>query len=249
MVAHDTIILIPSRLAATRLPNKPLIPICGTPMIGRVYQQARQSQIGRVVVCAGDQPIVDYITSIGGHAILTDPNLPSGSDRIAAGLQTLPNHEQYKYIINLQGDLPTIDPKILQNIHHAMVNNRADITTAVVPMTNPTDIHNPNIVKAVCEFNGAVGRAIYFSRNPVPWRADSQNPYYHHLGIYGYQRQSLLQYVALPPAQIELMEKLEQLRALANGMSMQAIIEATIPLSVDTADDLVKVEQFLNGEG
>ncbi len=248
----EPIILIPSRLAATRFPNKPLTKIMGREMILRVMDQAYKTKLGRVVVCAGDWEIHDLILKNGGESVLTDPDLPSGTDRIAAGLNAIDPMKKYKFIINLQGDLPVVAPKILTDIAHELRKNNADIVTAVVPIHDNEEIHNPNIVKVALEFDHLDklrGNALYFSRLAIPWQEGANNPqFYHHIGIYGFLRDSLMKFVQLPPAFIEKSEKLEQLRALANGMNIRIITADSAPLSVDSPQDLDKVNEFLKNQ-
>lgn len=225
------VILIPARLAAARLPNKPLADIGGKPMIVRVYERAMAAKLGPVIVAAGDQPIVDAIAAIGGKAVLTDPALPSGSDRIWAALQQIDKSGQYDVIVNLQGDLPFIETETLQEILKLMQNPDIDIATAIAPIDNPEDIQKPNVVKVAVSGT----RALYFSRSPIPHGAGE---YWHHIGIYAYRRKALRQFVALPPSPLEQVEKLEQLRALEAGMRIGAARVKTVPVTIDTPEDL-----------
>lgn len=230
------IILIPARLAATRLPNKPLLDIAGKPMIHHVYAQATASQLGPVYVAAGDQAIIDHIHKIGGQAVLTDPALPSGSDRIWAALQTIDPDGRYDTIINLQGDLPKIAPDLLAKILQLLDNPAVDIGTAVTPIAAAADIAKPNIVKAALHLHHPkAGRALYFSRSPIPHGAAV---FYHHIGIYIYRRAALAKFIQSPPTALELTEKLEQLRALSLGMRIDAAIVNEVPLTIDTPEDL-----------
>jgi 3-deoxy-manno-octulosonate cytidylyltransferase (CMP-KDO synthetase) len=237
------IILIPARLAATRLPNKPLLPIAGKPMIEHVYAGAQASKLGAVCVAAGDQEIVDHIRGIGGQAVLTDPDLPSGSDRIWAALQAVDPAGQYDTIINLQGDLPKIAPDLLPQILRLLDDPAVDIATAVTPIADPADIAKPNVVKAALTLHGpAAGRALYFSRSAIPHGAAV---FYHHIGIYIYKRAALARFITAPPADLELTEKLEQLRALSLGMRIDAAIVNEVPLTIDTPEDLERARQVM----
>ncbi len=234
----NPIIFIPARLAATRLPHKPLLDINGKPMILRVYERAVEANMARVCVAAGDAAIVDCIKSSGGEAILTDPKLPSGSDRIWAALQIFDPKKQHDVIVNLQGDLPNIDGKILRAILQLMEHPDVDIGTAAAKITDPADIAKPNVVKIAM----AGSRALYFSRSPIPHGASD---YYHHIGIYAYRRQALERFIQSAPSPLEVCEKLEQLRALELGMRIDVAIVDNIPLSVDTPEDLAIARKMI----
>jgi 3-deoxy-manno-octulosonate cytidylyltransferase (CMP-KDO synthetase) len=237
------IILIPARLASTRLPNKPLADIAGKPMIVQVLDRAREADCGRVVVAAAEAEIADAVIAAGGEAVLTDPDLPSGSDRIHAALQEIDPDGRYQQIINLQGDLPGLDPALVQTTLTALDGH--DMSTLVAEISNPAERDNPNVVKAVLSPRGdMMGRALYFTRATAP---SGDGPLYHHIGIYGYQRAALDRFVSLPPSPLEQRERLEQLRALEAGMSIAAAIVDTVPHGVDTPDDLAHAERLLQG--
>jgi 3-deoxy-manno-octulosonate cytidylyltransferase (CMP-KDO synthetase) len=241
----NTIIIIPARMASTRLPGKPLADIAGTPMIVRVWQRATQAEVGPVVVAAAEEEIVSAVTSAGGRAVLTNPDLPSGSDRIFAALLEVDPQEQYDAVINLQGDLPDVAPEILRTVSTVLRESGADIATLAAPISDPADFDNSNVVKPVVswESDGAFGRALYFSRARVPC---GSGEIFHHIGIYAYRRAALARYVGLPPSPLEQRERLEQLRALEAGMRIAvARVDAT-PLSVDTPDDLQKARRLLS---
>ena len=232
------IIIIPARLQATRFPNKPLADICGVPMIMRVYNQSVLANIGHVWVAGGDQEIIDTVTKAGGNAILTDNNLPSGTDRIYQALNKIGS--SVDNIINVQGDIPTIDPSIIKMVANGLYSG-ADITTACTQITNIDDIKNPNIVKAYADFsNSNIATATAFKRT-----ADGDAPFYHHIGLYGYTTDSLRKFVQMPPSENEKIHKLEQLRAMDAGMRIDVCKVDKVPLGVDTPEDLQKVIHFL----
>ena len=240
----ETIILIPARLASTRLPNKPLADIHGLPMIVHVVHRAQESGCGRVIVAAGEMETVDAVTQAGGEAILTPADLPSGTDRIHHVLQAIDPEKKYKIIINVQGDLPTLDPKLISAAVNALGD--ADMSTLLAEITDESERTNPNVVKAVLSPSMAQknhGRALYFSRATVP---DGPGPHYHHIGLYVYRRDALERFVTLPPSTLELRERLEQLRALEAGFAINAAIVDTVPLGVDTPEDLEKARLVLS---
>ena len=241
MVGQNPIILIPARMASTRLPNKPLAPICGVPMIVQVLKRAQEADCGRVVVAAAEQEIADAVADAGGEAILTDPNLPSGSDRIHAALKTVDGDGAHDVIVNLQGDLPSLAPNLVRDCLAAL--DGADMSTLVAEISDPEERDNPNVVKAVLSAtSGKKARALYFTRATAP---SGDGPLYHHIGIYAYQRAALDKFVALPPSPLEQREKLEQLRALEAGFTINAAIVDTVPVGVDTPEDLAHAEAVL----
>jgi 3-deoxy-manno-octulosonate cytidylyltransferase (CMP-KDO synthetase) len=229
------VVIIPARMASTRLPGKPLADIGGVPMIVRVWAQACQAGIGPVVVAAAEDEIADAVERAGGHAILTHPGLPSGSDRIFAALKLLDPAGRYDTVINCQGDLPALDPAQLAAVAAALPGH--DIATLAAPITDEADRANPAVVKAVVAWDpdGRKGRALYFSRATVP---TGPGMHFDHVGIYAYARTTLERFVALPPSPLETREKLEQLRALEAGMSIAVARVDAVPLSVDTPEDL-----------
>jgi 3-deoxy-manno-octulosonate cytidylyltransferase (CMP-KDO synthetase) len=237
------ILLIPARLAATRLPAKPLADIAGVPMIVRVMRQALAAELGPVVVAAGEKEIVAVVEAAGGKAVLTDPTLPSGSDRIHAALQLFDPAGRHDVVVNLQGDLPALDPGQIRAVVSALEDSGADIATLAAQITDPAERDNPHMVKAVVAWrpDGQLGRALYFTRATAP---SGDGPLFHHVGIYAYRRAGLSRFVALPPSPLEKREKLEQLRALEAGMSIAVVRVDSVPLSVDTPADLAKANQF-----
>jgi 3-deoxy-manno-octulosonate cytidylyltransferase (CMP-KDO synthetase) len=217
-----------------------LADIAGAPMIVQVYRRATESGIGPAAVACADQDIADAITAAGGLAVLTDPALPSGSDRIAAALTALDPTGQHNVVINLQGDLPSIDPTYLAAVLAPLADPAVDIATLVAPISTPEEAAAPSVVKCVCAFppGATVAPALYFSRNPVP---SGDGPLYHHIGIYAYRRAALQKFVALPPSPLEQREKLEQLRALEAGMRIAAALVPAAPFGVDTPEDLAHI--------
>ncbi|MDH5188461.1 MAG: 3-deoxy-manno-octulosonate cytidylyltransferase, partial [Rhodospirillaceae bacterium] len=241
----NPIVVIPARMASTRLPGKPLADIGGKPMIVRVMEQAQMARIGPVVVAAGEQEIVDAITEAGGQAVLTDPALLSGSDRIFAALEQIDPEKNHDVVINLQGDLPLIDPGIIKLALLGLALDGADIATLVAGITDPAELSDPNVVKAAVGFDkkaNGVGRAIYFSRLAVP---GGDGPHYHHIGIYAFRRSALERFINLPPSMLEVREKLEQLRALENGMTIGCALVDTVPFGVDTPGDLERAREII----
>jgi 3-deoxy-manno-octulosonate cytidylyltransferase (CMP-KDO synthetase) len=231
-----SIVLIPARLASTRLPNKPLADISGKPMIVRVMERALAADIGPVIIAAAEQDIVDAVLAAGGDAVLTDPDLPSGSDRIMQALRQCDPTRVYDTVVNVQGDLPTLDPQTIRDTVDALGD--ADIATPVVEIVREDERTNPNVVKAVF---GANRRALYFTRATAP---TGEGPLYHHIGLYAYRRAALERFVKLPPGLLEQREKLEQLRALEAGMTINVAVVDTVPLGVDTAADLERARAW-----
>ena len=236
------IVLIPARMASTRLPGKPLADIAGVPMIVRVWRQAMAAGIGPVVVAAAEREIADAVESAGGRAVLTPPDLPSGSDRIFAALQSVDPNGMHDVIVNLQGDLPDLDPAYVRAVAELLSDTAVDVATIAVEIDNDEDRLDPNVVKPVVAWNGRTGRALYFSRATIP---AGEGPVFHHLGIYAYRRAALARFVALPPSPLEKREKLEQLRALEAGMHVAVARVDRVPLSVDTPADLQKARALL----
>lgn len=239
----NPILVIPARLAASRLPGKPLAEIAGVPMIVRVMRQAMAANLGPVVVAAGEPEIVAVVEKGGGRAVLTDPGLASGSDRVHAALEALDPEGRHDVVVNLQGDLPALDPGQIRTVAAALEQSDADIATLAAEITDPIERDNPNVVKAVVAWQrgGQWGRALYFTRAAAPF---GSGPLFHHVGIYGFRRAALSRFVSLPPSSLERREKLEQLRALEANMSIAVARVDSVPLSVDTPADLDKANQF-----
>lgn len=244
MSSLNPIVIIPARLPATRLPGKPLADIHGVPMIVHVWRRAVAAGIGPVVVAAGDAEIAEAVIAHGGSAVLTDPDHPSGSDRVWEALEKVDPERQFGAVVNVQGDLPTIDPAIIRAVFEPLDHPGVDISTLVAEITVEEERSNPNVVKAVVGFadEARIGRALYFTRATAPW---GDGPHYHHIGLYGYRRDALRRFVGLRQGVLEKREKLEQLRALENGMRIDAALVDTIPLGVDTPADLDRAREML----
>ena len=240
----NPIVLVPARMASTRLPGKPLADIHGEPMIVHVWRRAEEAGIGPVVVACAETEIAEAVTAAGGHAVLTRPDHPSGSDRVFEALGTFDPEGRYDVVVNLQGDLPTIDPEVVRAALRPLNEPSVDIATLVAPIADAAERDDPNVVKAVvaAPADTDVGRAIYFSRCAVPW---GDGPLFHHIGIYAYRRDALARFVRLPPGVVEQRERLEQLRALENGMRIDAARVDTVPFGVDTPGDLARARDLL----
>lgn len=233
----NPIVLIPSRLAASRLPGKPLADIHGKPMIVHVLDRGREAGIGPVAVACGDAEIADAVRNVGGTAVLTDPTLPRGSDRVHAALSALDPQGHHDVVVNLQGDLPTIPPNYLRTVLAPLADPGFDISTLVAPIETEEEAALASVVKAACAFDRgrAVSPALYFSRAPIPW---GEGPRWHHIGIYAFRRAALARFVSLPESPLERRESLEQLRALEAGMRIACARVEHAPFGVDTAEDL-----------
>lgn len=233
----NPIILIPARMAATRLPGKPLADIGGLPMIVRVLRQAEAAAVGPVAVAAGDAEIVEAVRAAGGMAVLTDPELPSGSDRIQAALELLDPDGKHDAVINLQGDMPFVDAPVIAACAALLgAAPGCDVATVVASEASPADRSNPDVVKAILamEPDGRAGRALYFTRSTLY----GDGPVWRHIGIYGYRRAALERFNTTPPSPLERREKLEQLRGLEMGLSYWAAVADAAPISVDNPADL-----------
>ena len=238
----NPIVLIPARLAATRLPNKPLLEIAGEPMIVHVWRRAMEAGIGPVVVTAPDPEIIAVVEAAGGQAQLTSIAHQSGSDRIAEALERVDPAGRYDAVINVQGDLPVLDPETIRAPFRLLSDPRVDIATPVA-LAAEDERDNPNVVKAVFEPRGERdGKALYFTRLPAP---SGSGPLYHHIGLYAYRRAALTAFVAAPQSALEKRERLEQLRALAIGLTIHVAVVDTVPLGVDTQADLDRARALL----
>lgn len=243
------IVLIPSRLQATRLPNKPLADIGGVPMIVQVWRRAREADVGPVLVAAGDPEIVAAIKDHGGAAVMTRSGHPTGSDRIFEALGLADPDGRHDVVVNVQGDLPTVEPKVVRAALAPLTLDPAvDIGTVAARITRIEELHEPSVVKIAVAFTRTsadgfeVGRAHYFSRATIP---AGDGPVWHHIGLYTYRRAALTRFVALPPSPLEKRERLEQLRALEAGMRVDVARVDTVPLGVDTPDDLARARAML----
>ena len=250
---RNPLIVIPARLASTRLPGKPLADIAGEPMIVHVWRRSVEAGIGPVVVACAEAAIAEAVERAGGRAVLTEPDLPSGSDRIHEAVMRLDPERRHDAIVNVQGDLPTLDPALVRAALAPLAASPAahpavDIATIACEITDEAERHNPNVVKVAAPFvtgrPGDVARALYFSRATVPGR---DGPHYHHIGLYAYRREALERFVALPPGRLEQREGLEQLRALEAGMRIDVALVDTVPLGVNTPADLDRARRMLGG--
>jgi 3-deoxy-manno-octulosonate cytidylyltransferase (CMP-KDO synthetase) len=241
---HNTIVIIPARMASTRLPGKPLADIHGVPMIVEVWKRAVAANIGHVLVAAAENEIASAVRNAGGDAIVTEPRLPSGSDRIAAALAFRDVGKRFQYVVNLQGDLPTIDPLSVRRCLAGLTNDTVDIATIAAQITDDADVANPNIVKAIAPLEG--DREVAYARDFVR-RVDASMPapYWHHIGVYAYRRESLEKFVSLPVSAREKERSLEQMRALDHNMKIAVVKVDAVPLGVDTPADLEIARRLL----
>lgn len=243
MTENRTLVLIPSRMGATRLPGKPLKDIGGVPMIVHVLRRAEAAQIGRVAVATDTPEIAAAVKSHGGLAIMTSPDHPSGSDRIYEAMKILDPEGKVESVVNVQGDLPTIPPHDIRAALMLLDDSNVDIGTLAAEIRREEEHTTPSVVKLVgSPLAGQRLRALYFTRATAP---HGDGPRYHHIGLYAYRREALERFVRLPPSTLERREKLEQLRALEAGMRIDAAIVDSVPLGVDTADDLEAARQIL----
>ena len=245
-MVNNPVIIIPARMAATRLPGKPLADIAGKPMIVHVMEAAKNANIGPVFVAVAEEEIVREVDLAGGSAILTDPELPSGTDRICAALDQIDANKKHDVVINLQGDIPTIEPDDIKKVLLPLDNDQVDIATLVAPITDESEKDNPSVVKPIVAWSkDKLGRALYFTRAKAP---NDDGPHYHHIGIYAYRREAIEKFRTLPPSDLEKREKLEQLRAMENGMRIDVYEIENIPFGVDTPEDLEKARKILEKE-
>lgn len=239
----DVLVLIPARMASTRLPGKPLADICGLPMIVQVAMRAREADIGRVVVAVDDQRVFDAVAEAGFEVIMTGGHHQSGSDRIHEAMTKIDPEGRAKIIVNVQGDLPTIEPETIRASLRPLDDEAVDIATLTIEIDNEEDKTAPHIVKVVgSPLSETRLRGLYFTRATAPY---GKGPLYHHIGLYAYRRPALERFVTLGPSVLELRESLEQLRALEAGMRIDAEIVETVPLGVDTPADLEKARRIL----
>ena len=238
--------IIPARMAASRLPNKPLKELAGKPMITHVWHRAMEAGLGPVLVATDSEEIKEVIVKEGGDAVLTVPDHPSGSDRIFEALNLYDRERKYSKVINLQGDLPTLEPSLVKTCAALLEDEAVDISTLAAEIRDAQEKTNPNVVKLVgSPVSETRQRALYFTRSTCPF---GDGPLYHHIGIYGYKRKTLEQFIKTPPSPLEKREKLEQLRALEAGMRIDVAIVNTVPLGVDTKEDLEKARKLLDNK-
>ena len=239
----NPIVLIPARMAASRLPNKPLADINGTPMIVHVWHRAMEAAVGEVVIATDSEEIAAVVRAVGGRAQMTRADHPSGSDRIHEALEALDPSGRHDVILNVQGDLPSISPDSIRRALEPMANPEVDLATLVARIDREEDQTAPQVVKMVgSEVAPGHFRCLYFTRATAPW---GEGVLWHHIGLYAWRRAALTRFVALPPSPLELREKLEQLRALEAGMRIEAMEVDDVPLGVDTPEDLQRARQVL----
>ncbi|HEX4113349.1 MAG TPA: 3-deoxy-manno-octulosonate cytidylyltransferase [Stellaceae bacterium] len=245
MTSPLPLIVIPARMASTRLPGKPLADIHGSPMIVHVWRRAVAAAVGPVVVACAERAIADAVERAGGQAVLTRPDLPSGSDRVQEAVGRLDPERRHDVVVNLQGDLPLLDPALLRAALAPLADAAVDIATLASPMREDWERTSPDAVKVAAAFapGARIARALYFSRVLIP---SGDGPHYHHIGIYTFRRAALERFVALPPALIEQRERLEQLRALDAGMRIDVALVDAAPMGVDTPDDLARARALLD---
>ena len=237
------LILIPARLAASRLPGKPLLDIHGEPMIVHVWRRAMQADLGPVVVATDHADIAAVVARAGGNAVITRGDHPSGTDRIAEALGQVDPRGEHETIVNFQGDLPTVAPRVVRATAALLDDPAVDIGTAVAVIAEAREAAAASVVKMIGTQVGAARfRALYFTRAQAPW---GDGPLYHHIGLYVWRRAALERFVRLPPSVLETRERLEQLRALEAGMRVDAALVDDVPLGVDTAEDLQRARDLL----
>jgi 3-deoxy-manno-octulosonate cytidylyltransferase (CMP-KDO synthetase) len=242
-VPQQTLIVIPARMHATRLPGKPLAEIHGRPMIVHVWQRAVASNAGRVIVATDSEDIARTIAAAGGESVMTRADHASGSDRVHEAVTKVDPQRRAGVIVNLQGDLPALDPRLVTECLASLATAETDIATLAAVISDAEERTNPNVVKVVGTPIGEDRlRALYFTRATAPW---GDGPLYHHIGIYAYRRDSLERFVTLPPAPLEKRERLEQLRALEAQMRIDVAIVDTVPHGVDTPADLERARSLI----
>jgi 3-deoxy-manno-octulosonate cytidylyltransferase (CMP-KDO synthetase) len=253
MAENDILILIPARMASTRLPGKPLADIAGQPMIVHVLRRAQEAALGPVAVATDSREIADAVEKAGGQAVMTRAGHVSGSDRIFEALNKLDPQGRARIVVNVQGDLPTLSPGDLQAVLDPLADPAVDIATLAAEIKQSAEKTNPNVVKMVGSPVSAIARedgrpalmrlrALYFTRATAP---SGEGPLYHHIGLYAYRRAALQRFVELPPSPLELRERLEQLRALEAGMRIDVAIVNSVPLGVDTPEELAEARAAL----
>lgn len=237
------IILIPARMASKRLPGKPLADIHGVPMIVHVWRRAKEAALAPVLVAADSPEIVEAVQAVGGEAVLTRADHPSGSDRIHEAVELYDRHRHFDIVVNLQGDLPAITPDCIAACLAPLAETFTDIATLATEIRTGADRSDPNVVKiAGATLPSGHLRALYFSRAAIPW---GDGPLYHHIGIYAYRRAALDRFIRLAPSPLEKRERLEQLRALEAGMRIDAALVRSCPIGVDTPETLEQVREIL----
>ena len=240
----DPLVLIPARLGATRLPNKPLADIAGEPMIVHTWRRAVEAGIGPVAVATDAPAIAEAVAAAGGRAVMTHSDHVSGSDRIQEAAECLDPEGRHDLVVNVQGDFPTIDPRSIAASVAPLADRAVDIATLVSVITREDERTNPNVVKMVgTELSPGRFRALYFTRATAP---SGEGPLYHHIGVYAYRRRALQHFVGLPPSPLERRERLEQLRALEAGLRIDAVVVDDVPFGVDTPEQLEEARAIVN---
>ena len=239
-----TLVVIPARMQSTRLPDKPLADIAGKPMIVHVWRRAMEAQVGRVVVATDNDAVLATVRAVGGEAVMTRADHPSGSDRVFEAVCSVDPGGDFEFILNLQGDLPMLAQSLPRDCLAPLLDGDADIATIAAEITKPEDRTNPNAVKVVGASTTVPGRlrALYFTRATAPF---GEGPLYHHFGMYAYRRTALERFVSLQPSPLERREQLEQLRALEDGMCIDVTIVDSVPVEVNTPEDLELVRGLL----
>lgn len=238
-MSGSALVAIPARMASTRLPGKPLADIAGRPLIVHVLERAVEAGVGPVLVACCEEDVAGAVRAAGGEAAMTDPDLPSGSDRIRAALDAFDPGRRFDRVVNLQGDLPTVPPGDIRAALALLDDPEVDIGTVAARIVREEERANPNVVKAVF---GTDGRALYFTRATAP---TGPGPLFHHIGLYAWRRAALERFTELPPSPLEQREKLEQLRALEAGMRIAVAVVDSVPLGVDTHADLARARELL----
>jgi len=240
----QTLIVIPARMQANRLPGKPLADICGEPMIVHVLRRAQESGAGRVIVATDANEVRDAVEQAGGEVVMTRPTHESGTDRVHEAVEAIDDQGACDILVNLQGDLPTLDPALIGACIAPLDNAGVDIATLAAEITDAEERTDPHVVKVVATApgDGGVLRALYFTRATAPY---GDGPLYHHIGLYAFRRAALDRFVALPRSELEKREKLEQLRALEAGMRIDVGLVDTVPVGVDTPADLERARMLL----
>ena len=245
MRPHSAIVVIPARMQASRLPGKPMADINGEPMIVHVWRRAMAAEVGRVVVATDADEILDAVRRAGGEAVMTRTDHASGSDRVFEAVSRIDPDGDRDLVVNLQGDLPTLEPRLVRACLEPLERREVHIATLAAEIVDPEERLNPNVVKVVgtpAAKDGRTLRALYFTRATAPW---GEGPLYHHIGIYAYRRNALERFVSLKPSPLETRERLEQLRALEDNMRIDVALVDTVPLGVDTPADLERARREL----
>lgn len=241
--SEHTLVIIPARMASARLPNKPLADIGGVPMVVRVARQAMLADIGRVAVATDSREIADAVEAAGFEAVMTRGDHQSGSDRVFEAAMIMDPQAQARIILNVQGDIPAIEPETIRRSALPLAGSEADLATLAVVISDEAEKTNPSIVKVIgTPIGERLLRALYFTRATAPY---GDGPLYHHIGLYAWRRAALERFVSLKPSTLEKRESLEQLRALENGMRIDVAIVDSVPLGVDTPADLERARQIL----